>query len=129
MTLPAIPALVSWIPRVEDPTVKEMLIRAVTDRAARGIAAGLSCKQSHAELPLTSCNARASARSGTCTACATRVQPSLDDHAFGSSGLQSTLDYHAFGRSGLQSTLHHPAFGSSWLQSSLHHYAFGSCGL
>lgn len=35
---PAIPALVSWIPRVEDPTVKEMLIRAVTDRAARGIA-------------------------------------------------------------------------------------------
>lgn len=35
---PAIPALVSWIPRVRDPTVKEMLVRAVTDRAGRGIA-------------------------------------------------------------------------------------------
>jgi HEAT repeat protein len=34
----AIPALVAWIPRVRDPTVKEMLVRAVTDRAARGIA-------------------------------------------------------------------------------------------
>jgi len=35
---PAMPLLVSWIPRVEDETVKEMLVRAVTDRAARGIA-------------------------------------------------------------------------------------------
>jgi hypothetical protein len=34
----AIPTLVSWIPRVGDATVKEMLVRAVTDRAARGIA-------------------------------------------------------------------------------------------
>jgi hypothetical protein len=34
----AIPLLVSWIPRVEEPTVKEMLVRAVTDPAARGIA-------------------------------------------------------------------------------------------
>lgn len=35
---PAMPLLVSWIPRVQDETVKEMLVRAVTDRAARGIA-------------------------------------------------------------------------------------------
>ena len=34
----AIPVLVSWIPRVEELTVKEMLVRAVTDPAARGIA-------------------------------------------------------------------------------------------
>jgi hypothetical protein len=34
----AIPLLVSWIPRVEDLSVKEMLVRAVTDPAARRIA-------------------------------------------------------------------------------------------
>lgn len=34
----AIPLLVSWIPRVHDATVKEMLVRAVGDPAARGIA-------------------------------------------------------------------------------------------
>jgi hypothetical protein len=48
----AIPLLVSWIPRVEDTTVEEMLVRAVTDPAARGIAGPTLVHAPSPQLPL-----------------------------------------------------------------------------